>query len=115
MRRCLVRKIVLLSCVAAPCFCLSGCVSTGQPNGTFSEAQPVDRPEELFFARLGSYVLVKFRNGETASGYLVERDSVTFTLRGIGWQAAKLSTYENSEVADFQVKDRPPGSEDLRY
>ena len=74
-------------------------------------AMPEDPALALFRADIGMYVHARFRNGEAVSGYLVEKDGASFTLRGIGWQASRLTRYDSAALTAFRAVVRTPRSD----
>ena len=106
-------RIVILGAVAV---CLLGCVpgpASEDLRSDFSDAE--DPVGALYAATIGMHVMAWFHNGEAASGYLVARGAETFTLRGVGWQAARLTVYEIGALSRFQVSDPQPDYGDVRF
>ena len=99
----------------ALCVNVGECASSSSETVWVDEAAPVSPSDALWAAELGSHVRAVFRNGDRATGYLVAKDPNEFTLRGVGWQATQVTTYEVKDVVDFVVSDPQPNTEVVRY
>jgi hypothetical protein len=93
---------------------LAGCTPAYLDETEADSATTTEDPGSVLVgAQRGQRVHVVFRDGSTFRGVLVEPGAVTFTVRGIGWNASEVATYAVDDVVRVELLEPP--DPDIRY